>query len=75
MALLYLRSTPLDNHLPSPAEILYNRKIRTKLPTLLSADNRRSDNNCVQEAKNSNNNKNAKDLPELIVGSKVVRNI
>ena len=35
MALLCLRTTPLDNHLPSPAEILYNRKIRTMIPTLL----------------------------------------
>ena len=35
MALLCLRTTPLDNHLPSPAEILYNRKIRTMIPILL----------------------------------------
>lgn len=32
MALLCLRSTPVDNQLPSPAELLYGRKIRANLP-------------------------------------------
>jgi len=31
-ALLCLRSTPIDHHLPSPAELLYNHKIRSNLP-------------------------------------------
>ena len=32
MALLSLRTTPIDSHLPSPAEILHGRKIRGNLP-------------------------------------------
>ena len=32
MALLCLRSTPLDSRTPSPAELLYGRKIRSNLP-------------------------------------------
>ena len=32
MALLVLRSTPIDCHVPSPAEILFGRKLRTDLP-------------------------------------------
>ena len=34
LALLSLRSTPLDNNLPSPAELLNNRKYRTTLPSI-----------------------------------------
>jgi transposase InsO family protein len=33
MALLILRSTPVDCHLPSPSELLNSRKIRANLPT------------------------------------------
>ncbi|XP_037075849.1 uncharacterized protein K02A2.6-like, partial [Pollicipes pollicipes] len=32
MALLTLRTTPIDSHLPSPAEILQGRKVRGNLP-------------------------------------------
>ena len=39
MALLNLRTTPLDSQFPSPAEILHSRKIRTKIPTLLNTNN------------------------------------
>lgn len=38
MTLLCRRATQLDNHLPSLAEILYNRKIRTRTPTLLDTN-------------------------------------
>jgi hypothetical protein len=34
LALLSLRSTPLDSHLPSPAELLNGRKFRTTLPSM-----------------------------------------
>ena len=34
LALLSLRSTPLDSHLPSPAELLNGRKYRTTLPSI-----------------------------------------
>ena len=43
LALLSLRSTPLDNHIPSPAELLNGRKYRTTMPSInndtSSADN------------------------------------
>ena len=32
MALLVLRATPIDSHLPSPAELLNSRKFKTNLP-------------------------------------------
>ena len=76
MALLCLRTTPLDNHLPSPAEILYNRKIRTMIPTLLDKNTVRD--NQIRERMSTKSrkqqqlfNRNAKDLPELMIGSKV----
>ena len=34
LALLSLRSTPLDSHMPSPAELLNNRKYRTTMPSI-----------------------------------------
>ena len=34
-----LRTTLLDNHLLSPAEILYGRKIKTRIPMLLNTNN------------------------------------
>ena len=76
IALLCLRTTPLDNHLPSPAEILYNRKIRTMIPTLLDKNTVRD--NQIRERMSTKSkkqqqyfNRNAKDLPELMIGSKV----
>ena len=35
LALLAFRTTPIDNSLPSPAEILYSRKVRTNLPSIM----------------------------------------
>ena len=32
MALLVLRATPIDSHLPSPAELLYGRRVISNLP-------------------------------------------
>ena len=34
LALLSLRATLLDSHIPSPAELLYGRKLRTTLPAV-----------------------------------------
>ena len=34
LAMLNLRATPLSHNLPSPAELLGNRKLRTRLPTV-----------------------------------------
>jgi hypothetical protein len=36
LAMLALRSTPLDSHLPSPAELLNGRKFRTTVPMIVS---------------------------------------
>ena len=76
MALLCLRTTLLDNHLPSLAEILYNRKIRTMISSLLNKITVRD--NKIREWMSSKSrkqqqyfNRNAKDLPELMIGSKV----
>lgn len=35
LALLCYRSTPIDSHLPSPAELLFQRKIRSNLSQAL----------------------------------------
>ena len=35
LALLQLRSTPLDSRTPSPGELLHNRKLRTTLPVII----------------------------------------
>ena len=77
MALLSLRTTPLDNHLPSPAEILYGRKISTRIPTLLNTNNPkdyqiRNQMNINSKKQQQYYNRNTKDLPELTVGSKVL---
>ncbi|KAK7093532.1 hypothetical protein V1264_007265 [Littorina saxatilis] len=35
IALLAFRSTPIDHKLPSPAELLYSRKLKTNLPSVI----------------------------------------
>jgi ribosomal protein L21E len=77
IALLEYLNTPLDNVLPSPAELLNNRKLRSCLPcapTLLAPKIPR---NIEQHLKSRQMNqkqyydKSAKNLPELEVGEKV----
>ena len=41
LALLIFRSTPVENSLPSPAKILYNRNIRANLPTITKCQDNR----------------------------------
>jgi len=77
MALLCLRTTPLDHKLPSPAELLHNRKVDSNIVTKIS-DNRRDkddiynrlaqrqDNMKIQHDKHAQNG-----LPPLYVGQKV----
>lgn len=43
MALLCIRTTPIDSQIPSPAELLYNRKIRSTLPTQIHNNNPHKD--------------------------------
>lgn len=42
LALLALRTTPVDNSLPSPAELLFNRKVQNQIPHL-ARDNHRTE--------------------------------
>ena len=35
LALLSLRTTPIDNTLPSPAELLFNRKVQNQIPHII----------------------------------------
>ena len=37
MALLCLRATPIDNELPSPAELLFGREIQDNMPRILDS--------------------------------------
>ncbi|PIK34103.1 hypothetical protein BSL78_29069, partial [Apostichopus japonicus] len=39
LALLCIRTTPVDHQIPSPAELLFNRKIRSTLPTQIHNNN------------------------------------
>jgi hypothetical protein len=52
MALLCLRSTPIDNRTPSPAELLYGRKIRANLPVKneVKLTNMEDHNNMLQKS-------------------------
>ncbi|GFN81342.1 polyprotein p3 [Plakobranchus ocellatus] len=43
LALLSLRTTPIDNLLPSPAELLFNRKVQSQVPHILRHSNRSED--------------------------------
>jgi hypothetical protein len=45
MALLRLRSTHVDSHLPSPSDLLNSRKIRVNLPTKIH--NNAPDNDAI----------------------------
>ena len=76
MALLCLRSTPIDHHLPSPAELLYNKRIVSNLPAkcpnpLLNRDEVRDRLEQRQKAQKQNFDKTAKDLHPLMAGQKV----
>ena len=78
LALLEYRNTPIDNDIGSPAELLFQRKLRTKLPCkksllkprLQSKDTR---NKLIvrQQKQKFYHDKNAKPLKELDVGDTV----
>ena len=77
LALLCLRGTPIDSHLPSPAELLYGKRIRTNLPVKnecktshMEARERliqRSDQGSTQY-----NSSSGPELSELLPGMKVL---
>lgn len=80
LALLTLRTTPVDSKLPSPAELLYSRKIRANLPTHVHYHNPEHDQFGEQLVNRQltqkyYNDLHAKDHPPLYVGQKVtIRN-
>ncbi len=75
MALLCLRATPIDHSLPSPAELLYNRKVTANLP--MKCPNNECNKEAVRErleairdSQKSYFDRHAKDLPPFIVGTR-----
>ena len=77
LAFLFLRSTPVDNHLPSPAEILYERPIRSTLPFVCRVKDKYEDTRQIlkqrQETQKLYFDKRAsKQLPSLKSGDPVM---
>ncbi len=73
MALLCLRTTPIDSKLPSPAELLNNRKLVVNLPTRV-----RYEDDAVkerlqtrQDTQKMYHDRTAHDLPSLVPGQPV----
>ena len=76
MGLLSLRATPVDNKLPSPAELLFQRRVRANLPCHIQNKNSNRDQVYEQLQQRQNNQKfyhdrSAKDLPLLRQGAQV----
>ena len=75
MALLSLRTTPIDSHLPSPAEILHGRKIRGNLP--IKTRLRRDQTDILprleerQTKQKAYHDRHASDLPTLSPGQPI----
>ena len=65
LALLCLRSTPIDNQLPSPGKLLYQRKLKSDLPVRVRKTNPR------QDTQKAYHDTCARDLPPLITGQHV----
>lgn len=77
MALLCLRSTPIDNRTPSPAELLYGRRIRSNLPVkgdckLFLFEDKENFVNKSDKIAQYYNQSAGSELPELIPGMKVL---
>ena len=76
MAMLCLRATPLDHNIPSPGEMLYNRKLRANLPvrvrnTVQLRDTIQEQLRRRQELQKLYHDQHAHDLPPLSVGQQV----
>ncbi|WP_419589125.1 DDE-type integrase/transposase/recombinase, partial [Thiolapillus sp.] len=76
LALLCLRTTPIDSNLPSPAELLYSRKPRSNLPVL---DHPTPQNDAVrkclkarQQTQKEYYDKTVKDLSPLHSGQQIL---
>ena len=74
LAMTNLRATPVDNHMKSPAELLFGRPIRTTLPSHhLSRDSSTTEHllNRQRKMKESHDRRAGNDLPPLYVGQPV----
>nr|XP_054752822.1 uncharacterized protein K02A2.6-like [Lytechinus pictus] len=75
-ALQYLRATPIDHHLPSPAEILLGRKIQSDLPTRIRNHDPNRDAikerlQARQDQQKTYYDRNTRSLPPLHQGQQV----
>lgn len=76
MAMLCLRTTPLDHGIPSPGELLYNRKMQANLPIRVrNTAHQRDDIHQRllhrQDSQKHHFDQHAHDLPPLSVGQQV----
>ena len=77
LALLFLRTTPVDSYLPSPAELLYDRRIRSTLPFSFNHKNSYGDTKEIlkqrqQRQKLYHDQSGAKELSELTSGTPIM---
>ena len=74
-AMLVLRSTPIDAHLPSPAELLQQRKFRSSLPVVIPNPETSEEVQRIlqhkQEKSTNHYNQTAKAKPDLESGQQV----
>ena len=77
MALLVLRATPVDSHLPSPAEMLNARKFKTNVPVKIRNEHWRKEDfgqrltNRQTSQRINHDRRGATDLARLIPGQDV----
>lgn len=80
-ALLAYRATPITTHLPSPAELLFKRKIKTNLPTRNLPDRASYEYRQIMERDKENNETSynekmhVKPLSDLLPGMQVLAQI
>ena len=74
VAMLNLRATPIDGKLPSPAEMLLGRQIRTQLPSyqhVVPSENHDALRDKSEKMKTKHDKTAGQELPPLYVGQKV----
>jgi hypothetical protein len=75
LAMLNLRATPLAHNLPSPAELLGNRKLRTRLPSVRPAQRKYeyTRRKLIERQRSASHyyNRNVKRKPELRPGQNI----
>ncbi len=77
LALLNLRTTPIDHKLPSPSEMLNTRKLRGTLPVRIRDSSKERENRIErleerQEIQKRYHDRSTRDLPELQPGQEVL---